>query len=287
MNWLKHLNAALQYIEDNIDQDFNAKDIALHAHSSYTHFSRMFYMLSGVTLTEYIRKRRLTLAANDLVGTDLKVIDIAYKYQYSTPESFSKAFKEFHGVSPRDARNYRGVVKSFSKLSFKLQIGGTNEMNYKMVHKDTLQFSGYSIDVTTKDGQNFKDIPAFWQDVMKDNRFKGLLENCGEMGVLGICYDWNKDVTGFKYMIGINTSDYKKKGMVDIEFGPEDYAAFECAGKLPESVQKTTHHIYNEWFPSSNYEHTAGPELEIYPPGDTTSEDYVCYYWVPIKQKGE
>lgn len=287
MNWLKHLNEALQYVEENIDEDFTVQEIAKNAHSSYHHFARMFHMLSGVTLVEYIRKRRLTLAASDLATTNSKVIDIAYKYQYSTPESFSKAFKEFHGVSPRDARNFRGELKSFNKLSFQLQIGGINVMNYNMIHKKELNFSGYSIDVVTKDGRNFIEIPAFWDQIMKDGRFTNLLEHCDEMGVVGVCYGYDKDISSFKYMIGIRNSEYKSEGMIDVSFGPEDFAAFRCEGKLPESVQKTTKYIYNEWFPSSNYEHTSGPEIEVYPPGDPSKEDYVCYYWMPVKQKGE
>ena len=164
MNWLKTLNDALEYVEEHIDEEIDVQDITKMVHSSYHHFVRTFHILSGVTLVEYIRKRRLTLAANDLVGSNVKVIDIAYKYQYSTPESFSKAFKEFHGVSPRDAKNFKGGLKSYSKLSFKIQIGGISEMTYKMVHKDVLEFSGYVIEVETKNGQNFIDIPAFYAD---------------------------------------------------------------------------------------------------------------------------
>lgn len=287
MHWLKTLNGALEYVEEHLDEEIDTQYIAKMVHSSYHHFVRTFHIVCGVTLSEYIRKRRLTLAANDLTGNNQRVIDIAYKYQYSTPESFSKAFKEFHGVSPRDARNYKGVLKAFSRLSFKLQIEGVNEMNYKMIHKEGLKFSGYAIDVTTENGQNFIDIPAFWQEKFSDGSFPALVENCGKLGVVGICYGYDQEITGFKYMIGVESSDFNADGMVDVEFGPEDFAAFECVGKLPDSIQKTTKYIFNDWFPSSNYEHTAGPEIEVYPGGDTSKDDYVCYYWVPVKQKGE
>jgi len=285
MNWLKTLNDALEYVEEHIDEEIDVQDITKMVHSSYHHFVRTFHILSGVTLVEYIRKRRLTLAANDLVGSNVKVIDIAYKYQYSTPESFSKAFKEFHGVSPRDAKNFKGGLKSYSKLSFKIQIGGISEMTYKMVHKDVLEFSGYVIEVETKNGQNFIDIPAFWQSVFKDGRFPVLLENSDEMGVVGVCYGYDKEISRFKYMIGVRNSNVTAEGIEHVTFGPEDFAAFKCEGKLPDSVQKTVKYIYNEWFPSSNYEHTSGPEIEVYPGGDTASDDYVCYYWMPVQKK--
>lgn len=285
MNWFKYLNDALEYIEENITEEINIKEVSMIAYSSYSHFSRTFYMLSGISISDYIRKRRLTLAATDLTMTKQKVIDIAYKYQYKTPESFSKAFKEFHKVSPRDARKNIGVLNSFSKLSFKLDIGGLEEVNYKLVSKDNLNFTGYSIDVSSKDGQNFIDIPALWQDVMKDGRFEKLLPHMDEMGVVGICYDFNMETQDFKYMIGVRNSDLKGEDLINVSFEEETFAAFTCEGKLPESIQKTTKYIYQEWFPSSNYQHSGGPEFEVYPYGDGSREDYVCYYWVPIKQK--
>jgi AraC family transcriptional regulator len=285
MNWFRHLNDSLDYIEENITSELDLESIALKAYSSYHHFLRMFYILSGINLGEYIRKRRLTLAASDLLMSDEKVIDIALKYQYQTPESFTKAFKEFHGVSPRDARKHKGVLKSFSKLSFQIKIGGSNEMNYKMIHKDNLNFTGYVIDVTTKNGENFKVIPAFWAELMKNGKFDKLVSKAKDMGIVGVCYGYDKEVTAFKYMIGVNDSSLDDNEAVSISFNEETFAAFEAKGKLPSSIQNTTNYIYNEWFPSSNYEHTAGPEIEVYPEGDANSENYTCYYWVPIKQK--
>lgn len=158
-------------------------------------------------------------------------------------------------------------------------------MNYKIIHEESLRFSGYVIDVKTENGQNFLDIPAFWQQIFSSGKFPALIENCDEMGVVGICYGWNKEISGFKYMIGIRNSEFEAEGIEKVEFGPEDFAAFKCEGKLPDSIQKTTKYIFNEWLPSSNYEHSSGPEIEVYPGGDTTSDDYVCYYWIPVKQK--
>lgn len=285
MNWFKHLNEALQYIEEHITEEINLHEVAMIAYASDSHFSRTFYMLSGVSLSEYIRKRRLTLSATDLTMTDMKIINVAYKYQYKTPESFSRAFKEFHHVSPRDARNKKGVLNSFSRLSFTLNIGGLEEVNYKLVHKDKLNFTGYMINVNSKDGQNFVDIPKLWQDVMKDGRFEYLLQHMDEMGVVGICYGFNMETEDFKYMIGVRNAELEGEEYTKVSFEPETFAAFEAKGALPKSIQDTTNYIYQEWFPSSNYEHTGGPEIEVYPQGDGFSEDYVCYYWIPIKQK--
>jgi len=285
MNWFKYLNESLDYIEEHLTEEIDLHVLALKSYSSYHHFLRMFYVISGITMGEYIRKRRLSLAANDIITSKEKIIDIAYKYQYKTPESFSKAFKEFHSVSPSSARKYRGLLKTYSKLSFQLKIGGTTEVNYKMVHKENLNFQGYSINVTSVNGENFKVIPKFWQDVMSDGRFQKLIDNHDEMGVVGICYDHNMEESTFKYMIGVRNTELDDEGVTKVSFEPETFAAFEANGALPKSIQDTTTYIYNEWFPSSNYEHTGGPEFELYPQGDASSEDYVCYYWIPIKQK--
>lgn len=284
MNWLKYLNESLDYIEHNLDQEINLKEISMKAYSSYHHFLRTFFILSGLSLSDYIRKRRLTKAASELITTDQKVIDIAAKYQYTTPESFTKAFKEFHGVTPRDARKFKGSLNSCNKLSFQLNIGGLQEMNYKLVHKESLTFTGYVIETTSKDSKHFNDIPSFWQSIMKENTFQDLLMHSGDMGVVGVIYDYKHDTESFKYMIGVE-SDYDKEGVETVTFGEETFAAFEVKGALPKSVQNTLTTIYKEWFPSSNYEHSGGPELEVYPMGDGSKDDYICYYWIPIKQK--
>lgn len=284
LNWIKNLNNALTYIENHLTEELDIQEISKEALSSYHHFSRTFHMISGMTLGEYIRKRRLTKAAADLISGNDKVIDLAMKYQYKTPESFTKAFKEFHGVTPRDARKLKGILNSLNAISFQLNIGGLLEMKYQLVQKDHLTFSGYTILVTSRNGQNFKDIPNFWQSIMTDGRFQYLMSNSDEMGVVGVIYDWNQDTEEFKYMIGISTQT-KHESLETITFEQETFAAFEAKGALPNSLQNLLPNIYKEWFPSSNYEHSGGPEIEVYPFGDGSKEDYICYYWIPIKQK--
>ncbi len=284
MNWLKQFNDTVSFIEENITENISKNDIEKISYTSYLHYSRMFFILSGNTLSEYIRKRRLSLAASDLVVTEDKVIDIAYKYQYKTPESFTKAFKQFHSMSPRDARKLKDKLKSFPKLSFKLTVDGGVEMDYQIIKKDGLDFIGYVKEVTTVDNQNFVIIPAFWQEIMEDGRFKELCDNADELGIVGICYDMDLEHNVFKYMIGIRT-DKSLENTSKVSFEPNVFAQFKAVGKLPGSIQETTKFIYQEWFPSSNYEYGTGPELEIYPDGDTSSDAYECYYLVPINHK--
>lgn len=285
MNWFTQCNKALDFIEDNLTEHITIEDVSNVALSSEFHFARMFQMLSSVTIGEYIRNRRLSEAAKTLLGSNKRVIDIAYDYQYATPESFTKAFKKFHGITPSEAKKGTHQLKSFPRLSFQLTIKGGKTVEYKIMRKDDLSFIGYEIDVCAVDGQNFVVIPKFWGEVMQDNRFQTLASLADETGILGICYNWDEETSTFKYMIGIADKGQTIENAKRVQFDPETFMAFTAKGQLPESIQRTTKYIYSEWFPSSNYEHTGGPELEVYPAGDTMSEDYVCYYWVPITTK--
>ncbi len=285
MNWLHDMNNALQYIEDNMTNDIKLEDIAKESYSSYFHFSRMFYMLSGINLGEYIRYRKLTLAANDLVTTNQKVIDIALHYGYTTPESFSKAFKKFHGVNPKDAKKSSTTLKFTPKLSFQINIKGDYIMDYEIKKLSDLYFTGYTINVTTKEGQNFIDIPAFWSKVMEDGTFKKLIPFSDEWGVMGIMYNWDMEKGTFTYMIGVHQKELPLEETESIQFEDDLFASFKVVGALPKAMQEVCTQIFSEWLPSSNYMHSGGPEIEMYTMGDGSKDDYVSYYMLPIKEK--
>lgn len=285
MNWLKRLNSSLEYIEEHITEDIHCEDVAKNAYSSYYHFMRMFFVLSGLNLGEYIRNRRLTLAASDLVSSNAKIIDIAHKYQYNTPESFSKAFKRFHGVTPRKAKLHQPELKMFPKLTFQIKLQGDYLMNYQIIKKNDMTFKGVEKIISTNNGQNFVEIPKLWDEVMQSGTFEFLLEKADDMGVVGICYDHDNENNTFKYMIGIANTDAEIKNGTTVTFKPETYASFKSVGALPKALQNTIEQIYSEWFPSSNYEHSEGPEFEVYSKGNGFDKDYVCYYWVPIVEK--
>lgn len=159
------------------------------------------------------------------------------------------------------------------------------KMKHEIKTMTNLSFVGYAIEVSTINGQNFKDIPNFWQTIMQDGRFKKLLSHSDDLGIVGVCYDWRMEQNTFKYMIGVRSHEKHIDDAVHIAFEDMLFASFEAVGKLPDSVQHTTKYIYSTWLPQSTYLHSAGPELEIYPNGDTNSENYVCYYLVPIMQK--
>ena len=142
MNLLEKMNGALTYVEENLTGDIDFKKVAKLACCSEYHFKRMFSFLAGITLSEYIRRRRLSLAAFELNNSNTRIIDVAIKYGYSSPDSFTRAFQSFHGVTPSEARNNGQSLKTYSRVTFQLSIKGGSELNYRIVEKEAFRIVG-------------------------------------------------------------------------------------------------------------------------------------------------
>jgi len=292
MEWLEMLNESIDYLEENICNDINVGEAAKTACLSKFHFQRMFHLVTGVTIAEYVRKRRLTLAAQELVTLGSRVIDVALKYGYSTPESFSKAFSRLHGVSPSIVSKTEKEIKAYPRLSFQIQLKGAERMNYKIIEKDAFKVVGKAIRVSTEDGENLKRIPEFWNECNSDGSCESLFAKMGDLGVMGICMGDAGDSGAdgedsmFTYMIAIQ----KPEETLEIELVEElipaaSWAVFEAIGPMPDAIQDVWKSIYSEWFPSTGYEHAGGPELEIYYPGNPSDKDYKSEVWIPIVKK--
>lgn len=142
MDSLKRMNEAINYIEENLVDEIDCKEVAKLAFCSEYHFKRMFSFLAGISLSEYIRRRRLTLAAFELRDSSVKVIDVAMKYGYRSPDSFTRAFQQLHGITPSKARNNGHALKAYPRMTFQLSITGGKEMNYRMEEKDAFRIVG-------------------------------------------------------------------------------------------------------------------------------------------------
>jgi AraC family transcriptional regulator len=287
MEWFERMKNALDFMEECIATGFDVAEAARVANSSSFHFQRMFTMIMGVTVADYVRKRRLTLAAQELASSHEKVIDVALKYGYDTPEAFSKAFRKVHGVAPSRART-RGIsLKAYPRLSFHISLRGGKDMDYKIIEKPAFTVFGKGIRVTTKDGENFKIVPKFWAESDAEGLTEKLCARApGADECFGICMDMDHEKEEFTYMIavrkpdGIDTRPFEEK-VIPLS----TWAVFEAVGPLPESVQKVWQDVYSEWFPSTGYEHTGGPELEVYPSAFMTDPQHCCQIWVPIVKK--
>ena len=285
MEWLNAMNLAVEYLEAHITEKLDIEKVAKIALSSTFHFQRMYHMLTGITVAEYVRRRRLTLAAQDIISGD-KIINVAYNYGYETPEAFTKAFGKMHGISPSAAREPGATLKAYPKLSFHISIKGDKDMNYKIVDKGSFELMGKETKITMVDGENFQLVPKFWADCMEDGSYAWIQSRAGKLGTFGVCKDFGKYNGEFNYMIAVEkTSETLPKGYISTTIPAATWAVFEAVGPLPKAIQDVTRRIFSEWMPSTGYQHACAPELEVYSEGDNTSEDYRCEVWIPVDKK--
>ncbi len=285
MEWLQRMTDAIDYMEKHIEEPLNIAKVSQIAYASSFHFQRMFHMLTGITVMDYLRKRRLTLAAQELAVRKVKVIEVAFKYGYETPESFAKAFKQLHGISPTAARASGQKLKAFPRISFQMSLKGDQQMDYKIIAKEAFQVMGKALKVSTKDGENLKRIPVFWTECCQDGTCEKLcMGKAQEM--LGICMDMEQDKEQFTYMIAVKRGEEHRGGEFAVrEIPASTWAVFTSTGSMPDAIQKVFERIFQEWFPATGYEHADGPELEVYPPGDLNAPDYRCEVWIPVVKK--
>lgn len=292
MDWISGIQRAVDYAEDHLLEETDYDAIAKQAYSSSFHFQRLFHMLCGYTLGDYIRMRRLSRAAEDLAQSDERIIDVAMRYGYETPESFSRAFVRFHGISPTDARR-GGNVKSFSRLSVKLILSGGKKMDYRIEKLDAFKAVCKLKEVKKPESVTAtKDISAFWDECNANgstDRIIGYFPKETRLGgLLGICFSCEMDADHFPYGIGV---EYDGREVPDddltvVTIPAHTYAVFTCRGRLPGVFQQTYQRIVTEFFPqSTKYEYGCGIELEVYPSDDLDDPDYYCEIWIAVNEK--
>lgn len=291
LDWITGIQKAIDYIEENLTENLDYDKIAEKAFSSSYHFQRVFGILCGLTLGEYIRERRLTLAGSELASTNIKVIDVAMKYGYESPESFGRAFLKFHGVTPTQAKSCGNSLKSFSKLTVKLVLEGGTIMDYRIEEKNAFKVIEKVKMFSTKDEENKKGIPEFWGASRNDGTIQTLCKFCAgtdfDQLILGICYGDTCDNTKqFPYSIatGYNGKSVPEGFGVN-EIKANTWAIFKCKGAMPTAIQNMWHRIYAEFFPTSEYEPKNEIDFELYPNGDMDSPDYESEIWIAVKKK--
>jgi len=287
---IKDINNAIEYIEDNLGSNISIDEIAKVAFTSRYHFQRMFHALTGVTLTEYIRNRRLTLAGEELSSKDVKIIDVAAKYGYESPDAFTKAFQRLHGSTPSTIKKGNTRFKSFPKLSFQISIKGECEINYRIVKQDEFKFFGVDFLTTLIDNALYKEIPEFCDKIWEDGTHLKINEFLGysKMNMLyGIHYDFKEDGSR-KYMMGWKVPDKDIPNEYKIVNIPScTWAVFDGRGDNLNTlvIADLWRLIYSEWFPSSGFEQIEGPCIEKYFWDDDQYINYSCELWIPVKRK--
>ena len=295
MDWTESLRRAIDFMEQGLTDDITPEDIAGSVHISPFYLERGFKLMTGYSMGEYIRCRRLYLSALDILGgRDEKVIDIALKYGYDTPESFTKAFTRFHGVTPSGLRKNPHNLRTFLPLKIKVVIQGGNDMDMIVEKMSGFKVIGYERDFSGE--TSYAEIPKFWDEIMAEKiaplfkktpetaEEKAISDNC--IGMYGVCID---DIGGgkFRYIIA---GEYKggevPEGMTVYEFPETQWAKFRCVGPLPGLLQSVNTRIFREWLPGNpDFDIAFGANIEWYSEGDGSAADYESAIWIPVRRK--
>ena len=281
MEWIERLNEAIAYIEEHLTEEIDYERLGKIACCSSYHFQRMFTYMAGVPLSEYIRRRKMSLAAVDLQSTGIKIIDVAGKYGYNSPTAFNRAFQSVHGIAPSAVKNEGVSVKSFPPVSFKIIVKGVEEMNYRIETKDAFRIVGVSVPLEKDIEKNFAVIPRKWQETAVNGTLQKLtgLMDTQPMGVLGV--STCNDTEPWRYYIAVASSQ-TDRDLEEYTVPAATWAVFPGAG-TNQSIQELERRIVTEWLPTSGYEYGNAPDVEVYLNPDPQNAQYEV--WIPVVRK--
>ncbi len=281
MEWIERLNKTISYIEEHLAEEISYDELAHIACCSSYHYQRIFAYMAGIPLSEYIRRRRMSLAAIDLQNGNEKIIDIGMKYGYASPTAFNRAFQSVHGIAPSIAKKEGTTIKSYPPISFKLTVKGVEELSYRIETKDSFRIVGASFPLDKEIENNFIAVPQMWQNAAINGTFEKItpLMNNQPMGVLGVSVCNNKEE--WQYFIAVSSS-------IDTDNSLDEYIIPACTWAIFSgigtgiSIQELERRIITEWLPTSGYEYDNAPDMEVYLNPDPNNMQYEV--WIPIKK---
>ncbi len=281
MEWVERMNKALDYLEEHLAGEVELEAAARLACCSPYHFQRIFPYLAGVPLSEYLRRRRMSLAAADLLAGE-KVVEVALRYGYNSPTAFNRAFQGVHGMPPSQARP-GAPLKAYPPIRFQITVKGATEMEYRIVTKQSFRVMGIGAPMSKELEENFQLVPALWARAAQEGlpaRLAPLMDP--EMpGILGIS---QAGVEGeFRYLIAVATDAPLMEGMEEHMIPACTWAVFPGKGAMPGSIQELEQRIFTEWLPTSGYEYANAPDIEVYL--EPVPQDARFQVWVPVTRK--
>lgn len=275
-SWIEGFQESIDYIEDNLTDELDIDRIASKANLSSFYYQRIFGALCGMTVGEYIRARRMTLAAQELTGSDVKVIDIAVRYGYDSPDSFTRAFQKFHGITPSRVREPGIILRSLAPVHIKISLEGGNMLDYKITEKGPFTIVGVKRPFNSD--TSYQEIPKFWDEWMED------WDNRPVKGRFGVCIDMKgKD---FDYWIADLYHPWQKipSGCETRQIPGGVWAEFPCT---LNNLQDVNTKIWSEWLPAlQGYELAGDYDIEVYLPRKDGSDEMDIFIWVPLRKIG-
>lgn len=283
MDWIEKMNASITYIEQHITDTLNTEDIAKIVGCSTYHFQRMFAYMTGIPLSEYIRRRRMSLAVTDLKSNDMKIIDVALKYGYGSPTAFNRAFQSVHGIAPSLVKLDGTSVKSYPPLSFQMVVKGVESLDFRIETKEAFRVVGVSIPLYGDFESMDEPVKQIWESAEVDGTIQKLkrLMRKESLGLLEVMLP-DENTESWRYLISVATDapveDFLEEYMVD----SYTWAIFLYEGKTIEETQELGSRVISEWLPTSGYEYDNGPDISVQTEQNT--ERATLEYWIPIKK---
>lgn len=284
MEWVDRLNRTIRYIEEHLTGEICLEEIGRIACCSPYHYQRMFAYMADVPLSEYIRRRRMSRAAADLLDGNSRVLDVALKYGYDSPTAFNRAFRSIHGITPSEVKKGFVSLKAFPPISFRISVKGEYEMEYRIEKREAFRIVGVSMPLSWEMEENFRNVPVFWQK----NLSEGILERlCPLMdgmpgGILGVSTCSGE--SAWEYFIAVASSRPVEAGLAEFEVPAATWAVFPARGSDIQ-IQALEKQIVTDWLPTSGYEYASAPDVEVYLDPDPTEGRYEV--WIPVSRKAE
>ena len=285
MDWTRAIRDAVDFMEQHMTEEITMADVAAHVNVSPFYFHKGFTILCGYSMTEYMRNRRLALAGEELLTSDVTVMELAMRYGYDSPDSFTKAFTRFHGHAPSTVRRDRTMLKAFAPLRVSISLKGGYAMDYRITKKEAFTVLAASKEFGYENAK--RDIPAYWQEHYASGKGKYVC------GMFGINIDPEMGNERFEYLIAdvYNPSVDVPEGLVVRTIPAFTWAVFPCKGVLSQTMQDVNTKVFSEGLPAlQEYEFAAGYCVEMYDapdkyPDGVEDENYYAEIWIPIRKK--
>lgn len=286
MEWNKKLQKIIDYVENHLqreEEQIDYAEIADIAGCSFDFFQKVFSYLNGISFAEYVRSRKLTLAGYDLKSTNARVIDLSYKYGYESPTSFTKAFQQFHGMSPKEARSKQAELKVIPRM----KLASNEKYSWKLEKKTAFRLIGTSIRLSCENNQHYLTIPKFWNECQRNGIFARLIgcDTGFPKGLFGIFGAYDRQRNELEYSIMTKSNQELPQDFTEMVVPAATWAIFDCKGAVPQAIQKGWKYLNEEWLVKYPFCHAECPELEWYSEGNSYDENYLSQIWIPIKEE--